>query len=57
MSPREGYWISFLKALGVGVLLVVVAPELQGEEPDEVDNHNADGYAANDEFAGFKTIF
>ena len=37
----------FAKSIGVGILLIVVAKQLQCEQANQIYKNNADGYAAN----------
>ena len=46
----------FPKGIGVGVLFVVVTPELQCEKSDQIDENDADRDATNDKFADFKVL-
>ena len=37
----------FAKSIGVSILLIVVAKQLQGEQANQINKNDADGYAAN----------
>ncbi len=56
-KSARGVLYVFAKGVGVGVFLVVLTPQLQGEEPHDVGQHYGDGHAANDVFAQFEAFF